>query len=937
MKSLPQSIAKSCRLSVAVFGGVLLLAALLLALGNAPVVYADPIEPPVGYPKLSLSTKVVTPTLANVGETALHYTIEIVNTGAYTADGATLTDLLPANTTYNGDAWASVSPQPNVAGGVLTWMGNVGFDSTVVVTFSVTTLSAFEGTVQNTAVISHSLIAQPITMTAETVITDDPILVIEKTSAPDIPGAGGPLTYTLVVANWGQPAVDTPVTVIDWVTVNTTLSSVGIDGATNPLSTVVTWTRNVTMALGEQETFVFSVNVDADVISGTVIANDNYQVNSIATGIVPGELYTVTVLDPILILDKSVWPDPPGSNREMTYTLEVLNVGALATNLIITDRVPAGVEYRRGGAEAGGIVSWALPSLDTGEYAEFAYTVYISDVLDIPIINEYYGVCCDEGVCQPGDVLTSVVQGPIFEVFAEVVPIAKKTGGEPMTGTWSVLNIGNGNALDAYVMITTSRMSLVNGDVWAYLPDGSVVELDRGPDCTGVHSCRTFPWSGDIAHGEMVTFTTNPEKEISSIGGSEGDIYHVSITVTDWLSGTSTPPAIARDQGKITHFASVSPYKTAWPVIGAGQLLTYTIRAANHGFTTDFSPVLTDVLPLSTTFVSASHEGMTQTISETVIVSWTLPILSPGDEAVRTFTVLVDDDLISGTQIINRDYTVSGYGDVASGTLSSGPPVTTTVQEVGLIHSFKVVTPVVALPGEGTVLTYYLHIVNTSGLSLTGVNVYDFLPWQDSNYQRDAAASAGSIISDIVSVEWAGAVDAFSSEIVTLTVLVDPDFRGPITNTAVISHADLLKDVVVYAVAYITDLPVLKIVKSASPDRVESGDNLHYTIRVTNIGQQATQLVITDVIPSNVTYLADSATEGGVLLEGDAQVAWEILVLNPEEHREFEFDVTVGGGRSVVNDQYAVTCYEGVTAEGKPVVTQISGGAIYLPLVLRKF
>lgn len=61
MKSLPQSIAKSFRLSVGVLGGVLLLAALLLALGNAPVVYADPLEPPVGYPKLNLSTKLVTP------------------------------------------------------------------------------------------------------------------------------------------------------------------------------------------------------------------------------------------------------------------------------------------------------------------------------------------------------------------------------------------------------------------------------------------------------------------------------------------------------------------------------------------------------------------------------------------------------------------------------------------------------------------------------------------------------------------------------------------------------------------------------------------------------------------------------------------------------------------------------------------------------------
>ena len=933
MRSLLQSIAKGFRLSVAVFGGVLLLAALMLALHNPPVVYADPIEPPAGYPKLNLSTHVVTPTLANVGETTLRYTIEIVNTGAYTAEGVTLTDLLPANTIYSGDAWASVPPQPNVADGMLMWMGDVGFDSTVVVTFSVTTHSDFEGTVQNTAVISHPLATQPITMTAETIITDYPILVIEKMSTPDIPGAGGPITYTLVVANWGQPAVNTPITVTDWVPLDTTLSGVGIDGATDPLGTVVTWTRSVTMALGERETFVFGVDVNEGVISGTVIANASYYVDSVATGIVHGELYTVTVLDPILILDKYVWPDPPGSNREMTYTLGVLNVGALATNMVITDQVPAGIEYRRGGTEAGGIVSWTLPSLDTGEHAEVTYTVYISDVLDVPIVNEHYGICCDEGVCRPGDVLTSVVQGPIFEVFAEVSPIAKKPGGGTgtyVTPTLVIRNVGAGNAFDAMAYLFYDRISVQLGDIVVAPLIGSLI--DGGPECGD--KCKPYTWIGNLGYGEVVTFTAY---EQSTIGGEEGTPYTATAIITDALSNMTTSPVSGTAVGLVTHYANLVLEKSAPPVVGPGQLLTYTIRVDNRGMTTDADPVLTDVVPLSTTFVWASDGGVTQTISSTVAISWSLPALSPGEGAVRTFRVRVADGLVSGTQIINNDYTVSGYGNAVTGTLSSGPPVTTTVQEVGLVHSFKVVTPVVALPEETNVLTYYLHIVNTSGLSLTGVSVYDFLPWQDSTYQRDAAASAGSVISDIVSVEWAGSVAAFSSEIVTFTVLVDQDFRGAITNTAIISHAGLLTDVVVDVVAYITDLPVLRIVKSASPGEVESGRILHYTIGVTNMGQPATQLAITDVIPSNVTYLPDSATQGGILLEDDTQLAWEILVLKPEETREFEFDVTVGSGGSVVNDQYAVACDEGVTATGEPVVTQISRSELYLPLVFRNF
>lgn len=287
-------------------------------------------------------------------------------------------------------------------------------------------------------------------------------------------------------------------------------------------------------------------------------------------------------------------------------------------------------------------------------------------------------------------------------------------------------------------------------------------------------------------------------------------------------------------------------------------------------------------------------------------------------------------------QIINSDYAAFGYGNIVTDAVTSGLPVTTTVKEVGLIDSYKEVTPAMALPGPGNVLTYYVHIVNSSGVDLTGVTVYDLSPWQYSTYQRDAVASTGQVISDIVSLRWTGGVAALSSEVVTFTVLVDPDYQGPITNTAVISHPDLLNEVEVQAVAYITEKPVLRITKSASPDPVKRDAELADTIRVVNLGQQATILVITDTVPANTEYVPDSVTAGGKLV-GD-QVRWEALVLEPGESRTFAFRVTVGSGSEVVNEQYAVTCAEGVTAVGAPVVTRIAGGGgnwIYLPLVLR--
>jgi len=890
--------------------GLAALVALMAAahLGSL-VAYADPIPPPQGYPKLTLSLKSVTPTLAHTGGVTLSYEIEIRNTGAYTALSATLADAIPVSTTYTGDAGASTG-LVEVDAGTLTWEGDVGFDASVLVTLSVYVDPVFLGTVRNTAVLSHPLIARPVSVTAETIVTDDPILKIGKRSVPPKPGANKPLTYTLIVANVGQPALGLPITVTDQVPLDTSVREVGPDGDHD--GGTVTWTRVVTLATGEGTQFTFSVDV-GDVSSGTVIANEAYEVAGAGIATAAGEPYTVTVVDPILSLNKYAWPDPPGSNREMTYTLVVRNSGSLATDLEITDRVPAGVTYVRGGTESDGIVSWSLPRLDTDESARFAFTVYVSDVMDVTIVNDDYAVCATgEDVCQPGAPVSHTVRGPTFEASVTLDPIAKKPGGGggPVTPTLVVRNLGPGNALDANVMLEFIRISVSANDLYAEPAVGTLPPFPTG-DCGD--KCTRYFWQGDLFLGDVVTFTTYEGQ--STIGGEEGTVYTATVVITDVLANTVTEPVTGTGTGLVTHYANLIPYKRAPSVVGAGQLLTYTIRVWNSGLSTDLppAPVLTDVLPADVTLVSISDEGTSETVSETTVISWVLPALSTGDELERSFVVRVADDLISGTQIVNADYGV-WWGEAATGTVPAnvGLPVTTTVREVGLIDSYKAVTPVVVMPGPGQVLTYSVHLVNSSPNYLSGVQVYDWLPWEWSTYQRDAVASAGTVYSDIVSVWWEGDVAGFSEKVITITVVVDPDYEGALVNTARISHPSLVTDVIVSTDAHAADEPLLQISKSASPDPVQRDDELRYTLRVSNHGQPATELVIVDQIPAGTEYVPDSATEGG-RLEGD-ELRWSILDLGAGESRTFEFSVTVLDGSQVVNSTYSVRCAEGVEA-----------------------
>ena len=933
---------KTLQLTLSTFIGAFLLFVLLATLGHQPQkVHADPIPPPEGYPKLGLSMKTVTPTLANTGGVTLSYWIEINNTGAYTADGVMLMDAIPANTTYNGDAGASIGNPPTLVSNTLIWTGTVGFDASAIISFSVTVNPVYSGTITNTAVITAPLIAEPVTVTAQTVVTDDPILSIGKFVDPAKPGANGLMTYTLQVRNQGQPAFNLPITVTDMVPVSTTLSEIGPDGFTNVMSDTITWTRNITLDLGQSTIFTFSVMVN-DVPSGTVITNDMYWVNSSLTGISAGEPVTSTIVEPILELSKDVWPNPPGSNREMTYTLLLFNRGAAATNLVITDVVPAGTSYVSGGTEAGGVVTWNLGRLDTNESAVFTFTVYVSDVIDLPIVNDNYAACSAENICTSGEPLTVTVEGPQFEVLAILDPIAKKPGGGggPVTPTLVVRNIGPGNAIDAQATLYFDRISVGANDLYVTPTIGTPPPFPDGPICGG--NCNSYVWTGSISVGQVLSFTTWTGQ--STIGGEEGTIYSTTIVITDALSNGVTEPFTDTEYGTITHYSNLIPTKQAPRFIGPGQIMTYNIQIWNSALALDnvsppFTHTLTDTVPLSTTLIGMSPGGMSFTVGSRTVISWGLDPgeLGTGATTSRWFVVQVSPDAVSGTQIVNDDYWTRWYEINASSYFShAGVPVTTTVQEVGLIDSYKEVNPVLSLPGPDIVLTWTVHVVNSGPYSLTGVTVDDLLPWEDSTYLRDAMASSGQIISDIVSLQWQGDVGPFSEEVITLTVLVDDGFTGAITNTAVISHADLNEPITKTAVAYITDQPVLTIVKHATPDPVNLGEELTYEIRVVNLGQQATQLMITDTIPANTSYVPDSATASGVVISGT--VVWNISVLDPGQARTLRFKVVVNSGSTVINADYGVVSAEGVSAVGPPVVTEIgnAGTRAYLPIVRKE-
>lgn len=134
--------------------------------------------------------------------------------------------------------------------------------------------------------------------------------------------------------------------------------------------------------------------------------------------------------------------------------------------------------------------------------------------------------------------------------------------------------------------------------------------------------------------------------------------------------------------------------------------------------------------------------------------------------------------------------------------------------------------------------------------------------------------------------------------------------------------------------------PDLTLSKTAdAPGIVEAGIVMTYTIRAENQGAAAaTNALITDTVPLSVTYVPNSASDGGVF--GSGVISWANLTINQGVPLTRTFQVTVGStittGDKITNTAY-ITSAEGASAVASAVVTggSLTSQKIYLPLILK--
>ncbi|MCP4288612.1 MAG: DUF11 domain-containing protein, partial [Gammaproteobacteria bacterium] len=223
----------------------------------------------------------------------------------------------------------------------------------------------------------------------------------------------------------------------------------------------------------------------------------------------------------------------------ITYTLTVTNSGNMtATNLVITDVIPAGASYITGGTKIGSgitgsnVISWTTSSLVGGAAISVTFSVTATET----ITNSDYGVMADDGLSATGQppvttvitttslitrdwrLITTTLSPPVIGEHAmaydptrtTVVVYGGNAGGHPYeTTTWEF------DGSD-WLTTTTTGPSARYGAQMGYLPGDGLI-LFGGSDQTDTALNQTWSYTNGLWSPVTLTGTVPPSRTYHSL------------------------------------------------------------------------------------------------------------------------------------------------------------------------------------------------------------------------------------------------------------------------------------------------------------------------------------------------------------------------------------------------------------------------------------
>lgn len=679
---------------------------------------------------------------------------------------------------------------------------------------------------------------------------------------------GGLLTYTFTINNAGpDPAHN--VQFAD--TLPSTLSHAG-----NFISVPPGITPNVsgqsisadlgTMASGSTITLSFQVQVLAT--AAPSVTNTGSVTTSDFDPTTPDNANVTTTVQPsadlaITQLTTTAAPNYVGAN--LVYTITTANNGLSdATGVVVTDPLPANVTFisASGGVtpDINGNLVFNVGNLAAGGSTTLTFTVQPTAAAAGPGLTDTASITGAEHDPNPANnsktTTTSIL--PSADIYVLISPSPSPVqAGQNVTYTITAGNNGLSDATGVVVIDT------IPSDVTFDSATGGAT-----PDATGKITFNV----GNLAAGGSTTLqvvvtttglTASPTTDTATISGAEHD------PVTSNNSASQNVTVIAVSDLQIGMTDAPDP-------VHVGDALTYTITVSNAGPSIEPSAVVTDTLPATVTIQSASTsiQGVTPIISGNQVIA-NLGKLNPGATPVTVTITAIPQAAAAGTII---KATIAGLNTDNNANNNTITTSTTVVPSADL--AIQLTGPTSGLVGQN--LVYTITATNKGLSPATGVIVTDQLPPLPKDVTFISAT--GGVTPDGTGKLTFNTGNLASGASVSYSITVQPTVAAvadpPLVDTASITGnefdpnpANNSKSLSI-TVSPAVDLAITQF--TAAPDPVQIGDNLTYTIVVTNNGPStATGVTVTSPL-GGATYLVGSGTvvpSGTVSLQGTNVVA----------------------------------------------------------------
>ncbi|MCB0193387.1 MAG: DUF11 domain-containing protein [Anaerolineae bacterium] len=199
-------------------------------------------------------------------------------------------------------------------------------------------------------------------------------------------------------------------------------------------------------------------------------------------------LFTLCRLTPPTLSMTKTGPSAVVAGEQITYQLTITNSGGLpATNLALSDELPAGATYVSGGAKVGNTVSWSIPTLAPLASIQKTFIVTASDT----ITNSNYQVTADGGISVDGEQAVVTLVSPPGQPNLSITKSGPATAeaNEEISYTITVFNGGDVSATSLVINDTLpTGASYVSGGTLL----GNKVKWTRGSLAAGANVQFTF-------------------------------------------------------------------------------------------------------------------------------------------------------------------------------------------------------------------------------------------------------------------------------------------------------------------------------------------------------------------------------------------------------------------------------------------------------------